>query len=150
MDLFGLMFAARMMSAHLATLTDERIELADAIAVAVDEDAPLFHNDVDKLRTLAEHIAVAYRESGLRTDAVGDHGRSFCAFQIHTSSGGKEALTKDPLACARAGHALLRQSHRVCRAFPIAWYAEGPRGCESPRAQRISRDRLALAASLLR
>lgn len=148
--LLALMFAARLMVASLAPMTDERAELADAIARVVYADAPFYRGDEERLRTLALHVAVAYREGSLLTSAVGDKGHSFCAFQIHDSSGGVEALTRDADRCAAAGHAMLRASIRVCREHPVAWYAEGPRGCESARAQRISADRVALAGKVLR
>jgi hypothetical protein len=148
--LFALILAARFMVASLAPLTDERAEMADAIAWEVYDDAPFYRDDAGKLRTLALHIAVAYREGGVQTSAIGDSGHSFCAFQIHDSSGGTRALASDAAACAHAGHVMLRQSIRICRAHPIAWYAEGPRGCSSERAQRISRDRVALAETLAR
>jgi len=44
---------------------------------------------------------------------------------------------------------MLRTSLRVCPSHPIAWYASGPAGCGSTRAQRISRDRMNLAAYLV-
>lgn len=144
------MCVARWMTATLAPMTDDREVLADAIATVAHESPPLFRGDDSRERTVALMMAVAYRESGLRTSAIGDSGHSYCAFQIHDSSGGTIALTSDPLACARKGYAMLRESIRVCRAHPVAFYAEGPRGCSSMRAQRISRDRMAVADRLSR
>ena len=94
-------------------------------------------------------VAVAFRESTFVADALGDKGDSFCAFQIHRSSGGSPALLEDVDACVSAGLSLLRQSIRVCPSYPIAWYASGPLGCGNARAQRISRDRMNLAAYLV-
>ena len=128
----------------------DHAELGAAIAKVVDAERPLFRDDADRRRTAALVVAVAFRESSLRADVVGDHGRSFCAMQIHRSSGGSPALLEDAEACSRTGVAMLRASSRVCSAHPVAWYAAGPRGCASPRAQRISRDRVALARRLLR
>jgi hypothetical protein len=124
--------------------------LAEAITDRVEAEAPIFRADTDKRKTAAELVAVAFRESSLRADAVGDKGTSFCAFQIHKTSGGSPALTEDVHACVAAAFAMLRTSARVCPAHPVAWYAEGPGGCDSSRAQRISRDRMALAAWLVR
>jgi hypothetical protein len=124
--------------------------LANAIAARVEAEPPLFAGDADRHRTAAYLVAISFRESSLTLGAVGDHGRSFCAFQIHDSSGGSPALLTDADACVRAAFAMLRTSMRVCPAFPLAWYAEGPAGCSSVRAQRISRDRLALAAFVVR
>jgi hypothetical protein len=90
-------------------------------------------------------VAVAYRESGLDNAAVGDHGRSVCAMQI--LHGGRELLD-DPQACVRRGVLMLRASKRVSAESPVAFYARGPRW-QSDEAQRISRDRVALARRLL-
>jgi len=122
--------------------------LATAIAARVDAELPLFADDEDKRRTAAWLVAVAYRESSLRLDAVGDRGRSFCAFQIHASSGGTKALLTDADACVGTAFAMLRTSARLCKSFPLAWYAHGGNAaaaCASPRAQRLSRDRMNLA-----
>ncbi len=127
----------------------DHAELGDAIARVVDASAPLFTEDVDKRKTAALVVAVAFRESSLRLNIVGDHGRSFCALQIHETSGGTKALLTDADACVRHGLGMLRTSGKVCAAHPLAWYAEGPNGCTSPRAQRISRDRMALARRLV-
>lgn len=144
-----------------ATLAPHREHdlLAHAIAEVAESEPPLFRDDDDRRKTAAFLVAVAFRESSLRADAVGDHvGKaptSFCAFQIHLPWGKKtgegftaEELTRDPVKCVTAAHHLLRASFRACKEHPLAWYAAGPSGCSSPRAQRISRDRVALAARL--
>ena len=135
--------------------------LAAAIAASAEAEAPLFKGDDDRLRTSALLVAIAFRESSLRADAVGDHvagqPTSFCAFQIHLPFGAKTAdgwtgadLVEDPQRCVTAAIRMLRESMRMCPAFPLAFYAAGPAGCENARAQRISRDRLAIAQRLLR
>lgn len=139
--------------------THER--LATAISSRVEAEAPLFKGDDDRKRTTALLVAMAFRESSLREDAVGDHVKgkptSFCAFQLHLPWGAKSAegwtgveLASDPEKCVTAAMRLLRESIRACPKHPLAWYASGPTGCESERAQRISRDRMALAQRLLR
>jgi hypothetical protein len=138
-------------------------KLALSIArVALDSPA-LFTEDEDRHKTVATLVAVSFRESGWHADAIGDcttNGKdvvqcnvpgahdpqSFCAFQIHRSSGGGPALLADVDTCTRKGLALLRTSMKVCPGHPIAWYAAGPKGCTDDRAQRISRDRMNLAA----
>lgn len=128
--------------------------LGEAIARRVDAELPLFADDEDRKKTAATMVSVAFRESSLRADIVGDfrNGKptSFCAYQINETMGGSSKLLTDVDACVARGLTLLRESARICRAHPIAWYAEGPRGCDSPRAQRISRDRLAIAQRLVR
>ncbi len=89
--------------------------------------------------------AVAFRESGLDNAAIGDHGRSVCAMQIH---GGARNLLEDVGACVRRGTLMLRESRRVDPANPVAHYARGPRW-QSEEARRLSRDRVALSKRLL-
>jgi len=135
--------------------------IAEAIAASAAAEAPLFKGDDDRRKTSALLVAIAFRESSLRADAVGDHvgGKptSFCAFQIHLPFGAKTAdgwtgadLVEDPQRCVTAAMRMLRESMRMCPAHPLAFYAAGPAGCDNARAQRISRDRLAIAQRLLR
>jgi hypothetical protein len=134
--------------------------LGSAIANTVEVEAPLFKDDDDRRRTAALLIAIAFRESSLNAKAVGDmHGgkpTSFCAFQIHLPYGNKTAegwsaseLLDDANKCVTSALHMLRTSIKVCSQHPVAWYAEGPPGCTSPRAQSISRDRMALAHQLV-
>jgi hypothetical protein len=136
--------------AAMTTLAPGRdhADLGGAIARIVDAERPLFERDVDHRRTAALIVAVAFRESTFDAEAVGDHGNSFCALQIHRSSGGTPALLTNRDACVREGLRMLRLSLKICPAHPVAWYASGPLGCENARAQRISRDRMAIAARL--
>lgn len=108
--------------------------LAWAVAVeAVDDDeAALF-------------TAVAFRESSLRNDAVGDGGKSVCAMQVLH---GSRTLLEDVHACVHRGAKMIRASKRIDPAHPIAAYARGPRW-RSVEAQRISNDRMSLAKSLM-
>lgn len=109
-------------------------QLAWAIAVNADsfEEASVF-------------TAVAFRESTFQLDAVGDHGRSVCAMQIH--NGSKELLT-DAIACVARGAAMLRESRKIDRKNPIAFYARGP-NWTTEEAKRISRDRMRIAKQLM-
>lgn len=135
--------------------------LAQAIAARVEAEEPLFKDDADRMKTAALLVAMAFRESSLRADVVGDHvnGKptSFCAFQIHLPWGRKTAegwsgadLIGDPEKCVAVAMRYVRESMRACAAHPIAVYASGPDGCKDERAQRISRDRVALAKRLIR
>ncbi len=138
--------------------THDHAEISDAIAEVVQAERPLFANDESREKTASLIVAVAWREGSLRTNVIGDcvektkdgaciaHPRSFCTMQIHASSGGNSSLNDDPKKCILAGLSMLRSSMRACTEHPLAFYAGGPAGCASPRAQRISRDRLALAA----
>lgn len=118
----------------------DHTELGTAIANAVEEAPPLFAGDESRERTASLMVAVAYRESTLRNDIISKTGDA-CAMQIHA----RPELAKDVNTCARVGLAMLRDSLRACPSFPIAPYASGPGGCSNARAQRISRDRMALA-----
>ncbi len=110
-------------------------ELAWAVAVNAE-------SEIDA----AVLTAVAFRESSLRNDAVGDGGHAKCAMQIYD---GPHALLVDPIACVARGARMLRESRRVDPAHPIAFYARGPR-FKSVEAQRISNDRMYLATRLFR
>lgn len=119
---------------------------ASAIAEVIDAEPALFKDDAAKLRTAAVVVAIAFRESSFRNDVV-SKTNDFCMMQVNR----RPDLAADPRACVRVGLAMLRESLRVCPAFPVAHYAEGGlRACSSARAQRISRDRMALAARLVR
>jgi hypothetical protein len=121
--------------------------LATAITTVLHDEGALYASDPELQRSAALLVAVAFRESSLDTHAVGDHGKSFGAFQLHASSGGTEALLDDPLAQARKAHEMIKISIRADREHPIAQYARGPRFA-SLEAQRISNDRVALAKRL--
>ena len=123
----------------------DHTELGGAIARVVLDERPLYREDDSKIRTAATLVAIAFRESSLRNDVV-SRTNDHCAFQVHA----RPELAKDAEACVRVAMTMLRESMRICPAHPIAFYAEGPRGCESARAQRISRDRMAIAAKLVR
>ena len=118
-------------------------EIADILARVITAERPLFQNDNDRKKTAALIVAVGFRESGLRMDAV-SKTNDYCLMQINH----RPDLVKFPEACIRVGIAMMRESMRVCPAHPLSFYAEGPRGCASARAQRISKDRMALAARL--
>jgi hypothetical protein len=136
-------------------------ELAEAITNRVEAESPLFKGDDDRRKTSALLLAIAFRESSLRASATGDSvgGKptSFCAFQIHLPGGAKTAegftgaeLAEDPDKCVTTAIHMLRASMQQCPAHPLAYYASGPAGCANERAQRISRDRLAIAQRLIR
>jgi hypothetical protein len=126
----------------------DHLDVAQRIAAVVLEERPFFKDDDDKRRTAAVMVAIAFRESSFRRDAVGDNGHSFGLFQINDSSGGTPLLLTDVDAAVRKAFGMVRESMRVCPAHPLAWYASGPKGCEDARAQRISRDRMAIARRL--
>jgi hypothetical protein len=125
-------------------LDAERLRIAEEID-DVAAEAPLFAGLNGVARTAALLVAIAFRESGVRLGAIGDSGRSVCAFQI---LGGARALLTDARACVRAGHALLVQSVRLCPVHPVSIYARGT--CSSVDGQRISADRMRVAGWLLR
>jgi hypothetical protein len=126
-------------------------------AAAIYDAEPLFKNDENKHKTAALLVAVAFREGSLRTDAIGDSGKSFSAFQSHLPYNRKtpegwsgEEVRADPEKAARTAIRMLKDSLHACPTHPLAIYAEGPQGCASTRAQRISRDRILVAKWLER
>ena len=116
---------------------------AAAIADVVLDERPLFANDESRLRTAALVVAIAFRESSFRNDVTSPQGDA-CMMQINR----RPELTRDPRACVRVAMTMLRESFRMCPKHPIAFYASGPGACTNERAQRISRDRMAIAARL--
>lgn len=124
----------------------DHMENALAITRVVLEEPPLFRDDESKMKTGAYLVAVAFRESSLKNDAVGDNGRARCLFQLWATS---DAVRTDPELCARIALTRLRESARICGASNmLGIYASGPKGCSSETAKRISRDRLALSSKL--
>lgn len=120
------------------------LALAGAIDATVAARGPIFQGADGARRTVALLVAIAWRESSFRVDAVGDHGRSVCAYQILN---GPRSLLTDARACVDAGYTHLLASVRACPAHPIAVYARG--SCDSEQGRRISADRVALARGLL-
>lgn len=136
-------------------------EIAQAIDVAAHE-SPLYVTEdppVGVARTVAELVAVATRESHLRPDAIGSDyaGFSYGLFQVHETNFSRLHLTWrqaiTPLDATRAALVLLAESHRICRGRPIeeqlSEYASGRGRCDTPEGLRDSRNRMALARSLL-
>jgi hypothetical protein len=126
-------------------------------AAAIADAEPIFKDDKDKKKTAAFMVAIAFRESSFRTSITGDSGKSFGAFQIHLPFKKKtvegwsgEDILADPEKGARVALRMIRESVKACPAHPLAVYAEGGDGCASPRAQRISKDRLTLGKWLER
>lgn len=122
--------------------------LATAIAGVLERRGPLFSGDGSMHKTAALLVAVAFRESTLDVAAIGDHGHSFCAFQIHDSNGGSASLCDSAESCVERAYDSLKVSMRYDAQHPIAFYARGPNGFGSLEAQRISNDRMALAKKL--
>jgi hypothetical protein len=130
---------------------------ARGTAAAIADSEPLFKDDKDKRKTAAFMVAIAFRESSFRPGITGDSGNSFGAFQIHLPFKKKtvegwsgEDILADPEKGARVALRMIQESMRACPAHPLAVYAEGGEGCNSPRAQRISKDRLTLGKWLER
>lgn len=134
--------------------------IVDAIADRIDLERPLFVNDADRRKTASLVLSVAFREGSLGDHVEGDHlnGKptSFCTMQVNLSPGARTAegwtgpeLRDDAAKCVAVGFRMLRDSIRVDPKNPVGFYARGPRW-RGVEAQRISRDRMTLAARLLR
>jgi hypothetical protein len=113
---------------------------SETVASILPTVPPLFADDTDRKKTAALLTVIAYRESSFRLTAK-SRTNDFCWFQIHD----RPDLQEDPAECVKVAIRMLQESMRMCPAHPIAFYAEGPKGCMSPRAQRISLDRMSLA-----
>lgn len=142
MDVFFFVFSAML---SLAPGRDHALT-ATAITEVVLAERPLFAHDEERRRTAALVVAIAFRESSFHNDVksgTDDH----CLMQVNRRP---DLAGDDPRPCLRVALRMLRESMRMCPQYPIAFYASGPRACGNARAQRISRDRMALAARLLR
>lgn len=139
--------------------------MASAMTRVVTEQPALFKNDINKQRTAALLVAVSFREGSLLPVVRGDKNKrgdftSFCAMQIHMPDKAQktvegwsgEDLVEDPAKCFTVGLRMLRESVRTCPKHPVAFYAEGRTlaTCQSSRAQKISNDRMFLAARLVK
>jgi hypothetical protein len=118
----------------------QNTKFAETLSTVSNDEAPLFDDDADKHKTVALMTAVAFRESSFILN-ISSKTNDHCWFQIN----GRPDLKKDPVACTKAAFKIMRESIKVCPKYPVAYYAEGPQGCKSARAQRISSDRMRLA-----
>jgi len=113
---------------------------AAAIAQVVEESEPLFQGPLGRPRTAALLVSLAWFESTLKPDAMGDHGQAHGLYQVH----GHGELV-DPLEATRVALELVRQSFRACRARPLeerlAWYAGGGYDCSSPSSAALRKSR---------
>jgi len=115
-------------------------EVAAVVERVVASERPLFAGDEDRVRTAALVIAVAFRESSFRPDALSATG-DFGLMQLH----GRPDLSVEENV--RVGLEMLRASIAECGASnALGAYATG--SCSSERGRRISRDRLHLARVL--
>lgn len=126
----------------------DHTRVAEAMTQAIVAERPMFANDADFTKEASLVAVVAFYEGSLKEVVVGDHDASFCTMQIHRSSGGSPALNDDLVACFRKGIQMLRESMAQCEAYPVAFYARGPKGCTDTHAQRISNHRLYEAKQL--
>ena len=108
--------------------------IVDAALADASSAAPLFP---DARTTAALLLKIASRESGYRTEVVGDGGKSCGAFQTPCAS----TPLRDPVRQPVLAIAILRRSFALCPEAPLAPYASGR--CDSPRGRAISADRLA-------
>jgi hypothetical protein len=87
-------------------------------------------------------VVMAWEESRLIPNAIGDHGRARCAFQLQHAS--VDVLT-DLRKCVEVAHDRLVASAEACPDAPLAVYASGSCGL----ARKLSARRMALAERLL-
>jgi hypothetical protein len=89
----------------------------------------------------AVRVEMAYEESRLIPDRVGDGGKSRCAFQLQRAP---ISVLTDLRQCAEIADVRLRQSARDCPDAPLSSYASG--GCN---AVKLSARRMSAASRLL-
>jgi hypothetical protein len=86
-------------------------------------------------------VAMAWRESRFRADAVGDQGRSCGAWQIRHDIRGRPpcVAAKHPGTAAKWAARELVRLDRVCSADPVAAYNAGCRGARMGRGTGYAR-----------
>ena len=153
---------------------EQLLPVAAAIDVAVNEIDQ--EPEWDRFSESAKLVALAARESRFDPEAVGrdQFGESYGLFQVHESNLGKvlycgtgsdgkgwacwplltAAQAFDPLTATRVARHMTYRSESICAHRPpeerLGWYASGGRGCDVPEGLSASRNRMALAAWLLR
>lgn len=121
-----------------ASKTADAHAVLSAVIFVVNKQPP--PSNWSKERFAAAMVATAWRESGFRMSAIGDGGRSRCAFQVTNGS-------SDPIRCASAAAFVIRESVRICPPqHPLAGYIGG---CRIPAAQAESAIRMCLADGAL-
>ena len=135
------------------------MDIAKAIDVAAHE-APLYKSDDGVERTVVELVAVGAWESAFKADAVASDWAGFSRgwAQVHDSNLPRLGITLidavTPLPAAKAALKLMAESHRICRHLPLedqlSEYASGRALCDTPEGLRDSKNRMGLAARLLR
>lgn len=118
--------------------------IASAIVNAVEKEGCLVTGNDCERRSAALTLSVGFFESGLRLDAVGDHGSSLCFLQLKSTD---RALLTDANLCALEGYRRLRASLQACRGS-IAMYASG--SCTNKAGRHVDATRKNLAARILR
>lgn len=93
-------------------------ELAQAIA-RVSLERPAFDGEDGALQTAAWLLAIAWHETDLRHERIGDGGRACTAWQLHAGPLCAE-LRADKTAAARVAREYVRTSLAVCSTNPVA------------------------------
>ena len=128
------------------------VTLAEAIALQVEAQGPLRTGDVDGTFSSLVSVVTVRHETNFRAGTRGDHGSSFCFFQLNLGRGKTregwtgEDLEADVTKCATAGYRALRESFVACPSAPLAVYVSGH--CESVAGRAISKRRMGEVATL--
>jgi len=102
----------------MAPKTADAPTIVSAIERVVSEESePVFGTRQADAVVLAY---TAWAESRMHLRAVGDHGKAFGAFQVHSSAGRADAVTQ---ARAALGH--LRRDRAVCPSMPVSAFVSG-------------------------
>jgi len=87
-------------------------------------------------------VETAWQEGRLIPNAIGDHGRARCVYQLW---GAPLSVLTDLRDCVERAHDRLVASAEACPDAPLAVYASGSCG----RARKLSARRMRAAAALL-
>lgn len=127
---------------------------ARAIAYVVEHDAPI--DGVGRELGAALLVTFAWEEGRFGASARrGDGGVAACSLQVHASTEARRReLERDPIACVRAGYAVLRESYRRCsdaRGYCGSCFAkdDAPAAIIAKRRARTAQGILSAAAMTL-
>lgn len=135
----------RLMAAALSPMAPHTYDagpvMAEIAHVVGDAKAPVF---ATKEQDAAALLITAWEESNFKKNAVGDHGRALCAYQLQRAP---RAVLNSLWLCTSVAYARMRRSYAACHDAPWAPYVGGT--CTNRTARKVSHYRLAETVRVL-
>lgn len=121
---------------------DANLVMAEiAHVVGESKRPPVF---ATKLQDAAAMLETAWEESNFKKNAVGDHGRALCAYQLQNAP---RAVLTSLWLCTSMAYSRMRVSYAKCHDAPWAPYLGGT--CTNRTARKVSRHRLSETVRVL-